>query len=178
MTAFDRLNMFVVVLLLLCGSSAHAACPAKDLKDLRAVLQKGIALRESFEAALGQGDENKYQSMRADLERFTEETLSPCLEIASKKIASRQATSLTCKALEVIRRFDASADEQFLEALARIFSSVPNETRACVLKLGRDELVAAVEQLRNAASVFAGPEGLSPKLARMLDQMELEARAP
>jgi len=120
-------NLFLSVAIFLCMADfAHADenC-TKDSAAVIKVFDQSIVLNERFKR-IPRDDLDKVQQGRKKVEKFHENSLSPCLERAVKTLSQEDQPELMHKLLEVIVSYKNSADEMISYSLGVVFGKNPD----------------------------------------------------
>ena len=104
---------------------AGEACSAKSSTEIAKVFTDAISLNDRFKKSLDDADRSAYDSLRPQVERFSEEDLFPCVRRAAKILSKGAEPVLMQNLLRLALSYENSADETIPYSLGIIFAHNP-----------------------------------------------------
>lgn len=111
--------------LMFCAVGAHATCDTQSVVYVFDVLGHSIALNEEFKHSVNSDDEERYRSLRKQVEQYTEETTMPCARRAQRLLARNPDQKLMFRLMEFAVSYENSADETVSTVMASVFIAHP-----------------------------------------------------
>lgn len=116
----------MLVVLAIGQPKAVADCRAKGASQIVATLNRGIDLNERFKRSVKAGDDSRYQDLRKQVEKYSEETAMPCIRKAVHLIERNLDEALLHTLIDFAVSYENSADETVSGAMATIFTKYPD----------------------------------------------------
>ncbi len=155
---------------MLLPTTVHAgeACSAKSSTEIAKVFTDAISINDRFKKSIDDADRTAYDSLRPQVESFSEENLFPCVRRAAKILSKRNEPILMLNLLRLAVSYENSADETISYSLGVIFARNPGAIENGVKEFSESQRETLAKSIQFGWQNVKS--GLSPAVIRDRDE--------